>query len=350
MTGIRSWPYQTGVTRTQCVTTPRARVERSKSLVPAYLTSNVLQNEDSISRTVGLLGWMDEYAEEHEPTYLSDYSSFYNARQRRRDSVSKSYGFTEQGIRIQGAIARNGKLSIYASYAGYFEGGPSTTRDIQAQAKVTAAAGGDTVSTALRSFVYHMIRLPGGWEKARAEIDAARVEPASMATGAMGLSRVVTKYGISLGGLSFQRGTSLSISIPVIHHSKEIRGPDANVTNPDRRLSQNSGDLEKFYIPSGTGYNTFQTARRRGGEPDLPLPLALEDKTSNLAGSPEDARRGFNSWDSWEWQGPAKILQERVEEAADPEGIVTPGDADPSARLVGCVGTPIWRRTRVYWA
>ncbi|RYP13957.1 hypothetical protein DL767_010479 [Monosporascus sp. MG133] len=132
-----------------------------------------------------------------------------------------------------------------------------TASDIQAQATATTAAGGDTVSTALQSFVYHMIRLPGAWEKARAEIDAARAEfgicgdrmvsytdsqkfPYIQACikvtlrilppVPMGLSRVVT-------------------NIPVIHHSKEIWGPDASGFNPDRWLSEKSCGLEKFNIP-----------------------------------------------------------------------------------------------------
>ncbi|RYP60698.1 hypothetical protein DL769_008002 [Monosporascus sp. CRB-8-3] len=401
-----------------CLTTPRARVERSKSLVPAYSTSNVLQNEDSISRTVELLlGWMDKYAEERKPMHLSDYFSFVAFDNVGETLFSKSYGFTEQGIDIQGVIARNGKLSIYASCAGYFrwfhnllanplttglailptgfifdrtmsiieerlnnedarydimahwlkqkKEGRLTTRDIQAQATATTAAGGDTVSAALQSFVYHMIRLPGAWERARAEIDTARAELGicgdrviSYADSQklryvqaciketlrifppvpMGLSRVVTKYGITIGDRSFPPGTSLSISIPVIHHSKEIWGPDASVFNPDRWLSEKSGDLERFYIPFGTGYNTC-SGQHVGkielskiiptiirdydirqvdpkqewkmayddrlsltfgrGDRDSPLPPAPEDKTSNLAGSPEDARRDFNSWDSW---------------------------------------------------
>lgn len=35
-------------------------------------------------------------------------------------------------------------------------------------------AGSDTVSTGLQSFVYHLLRLPGGWERIRDEIRSAQ--------------------------------------------------------------------------------------------------------------------------------------------------------------------------------
>lgn len=46
--------------------------------------------------------------------------------------------------------------------------------DYHAQVTSVLGAGGETVSCALQSFVYHMIRTPGMWERAQGEIGAAR--------------------------------------------------------------------------------------------------------------------------------------------------------------------------------
>lgn len=49
-----------------------------------------------------------------------------------------------------------------------------TVREIHTHALAAVGAGSDTVASALQSFVYHMIRHPSAWQKARDEIDALR--------------------------------------------------------------------------------------------------------------------------------------------------------------------------------
>lgn len=132
-----------------------------------------------------------------------------------------------------------------------------TDRDILANTTANVGAGSDTVSCALQSFLYHMARHPRAWERARAEILAA--SGASGATGRcrsrvisyddavglpffqacvkealrihnsvpMGLPRIAPKGGLMIGGRTLPEGTTVSVSPWVIHHSKEIFGPDA---------------------------------------------------------------------------------------------------------------------------
>lgn len=47
-------------------------------------------------------------------------------------------------------------------------------RCLESFATANVGAGSDTVSAGLQSFVYHLLRVPGGWRRARDEIDEAR--------------------------------------------------------------------------------------------------------------------------------------------------------------------------------
>lgn len=142
---------------------------------------------------------------------------------------SQPFGFLEQGKDIGNAIANSGPLNAYAGIMGFFGwahtlavGNPlitwlgvlpmghlynhavraidrrlanqdarfdltshwfkalgrnpdgMTVRDIYAKATTDVGAGLDTVAVGLSSFVYHMLRHPGAWRRARAEIDEAR--------------------------------------------------------------------------------------------------------------------------------------------------------------------------------
>ncbi|RYP79716.1 hypothetical protein DL770_006558 [Monosporascus sp. CRB-9-2] len=149
-----------------------------------------------------------------------------------------------------------------------------------------------------------MIRLPGAWEKARAEMDAARAEfgicgdrmisyadSQKLSYAQACTKETSTKLSASthrlepcgdegrhsIGDRSFPPGTSLSISTPVIHHSKEIWDPDASVFNPDRWLSEKPDDLEKFHIPFRIRYNTC--SGQHVGEIELSniIPIIIRD-------------------------------------------------------------------------
>lgn len=129
-----------------------------------------------------------------------------------------------------------------------------TDKDILANATANVGAGSDTISCACQSFLYHMARSPALWARAREEILAAREADGSCGSKVidysdvarlpffqaclkealrihnpvpMGLPRVAPKGGLTIGGRTLPEGTTVSVSPWVIHHSKEIWGPDA---------------------------------------------------------------------------------------------------------------------------
>lgn len=66
----------------------------------------------------------------------------------------------------------------------------------------------------------------------------------------MGLPRVAGKGGITIGDRHFPEGTTISVNSWVIHHSKEIWGPDAREFRPGRWLEgEKSSALERFSMP-----------------------------------------------------------------------------------------------------
>jgi cytochrome P450 len=312
---------------------PKKKVERSKNLAPGYSLSNVIKSEDAVSRTIEmLLDWMDKYAVDQKAMELDQWFTFTAFDIVGEVLFSKQFGFLQQGVDIGNAISNSLALNAYAAIGGFLQplnmivANPFVTwlqimpmghlfntalkaigerqknddarfdilahwfrmlaqhpermtlRDIYAQATTTVGAGADTVSCALQSFVYHMIRHPTAWQRARAEIDAAAAERGEcLATDRvvrfdhaqnlpylqacikeairvfgpvpMGLPRVAPAEGITIGGRTFPAGTILSINPWVVHHSKEIWGPDAREFNPDRWFEESAADLEKYWIP-----------------------------------------------------------------------------------------------------
>lgn len=129
-----------------------------------------------------------------------------------------------------------------------------TDRQLLANTVANVGAGSDTVSNGMQAFLYYMARHPRCWERVRAEIrdaqdkegrcrsriisyqdavalpflqacikEALRVHPSVP----MGLPRIVPSGGLLIGDKRLPEGTTVSVSPWVIHHSKEIFGPDA---------------------------------------------------------------------------------------------------------------------------
>jgi cytochrome P450 len=150
--------------------------------------------------------------------------------------------------------------------------------EVHSAAFNAVAAGNETVAAALQAFVYYMIRHPDAWQRARAEVDRAGVQGVPSFSDAqklpflqacikeamrifgpasMGLPRVAPKGGLTIGDRTIPEGTTVSINIWVIHHSKEIWGPDARQFNPDRWFRDNAAALEKYFIPVSTRYISY---------------------------------------------------------------------------------------------
>jgi cytochrome P450 len=322
---------------------PKKKVERSRNLAAGYSLSNVLQSEEAVSRTIEmLLDWMDKYAEGQKPMDLDKFFTFTAFDVVGEILFSKQFGFLQQGVDIGNAISNSLALNAYAAIGGFLQplnmmvANPFVTwlqimpmghlfnttlqainerqknddarfdmvahwfktlaqhpermklRDIYAQATTSVGAGADTVSCALQSFVYHMIRHPTAWQRVRDEIDAARkegfctdrvvlfdhaqklpylqacIKEAMRVFGPvpMGLPRVAPREGIRIGDRSFPAGTILSINPWVMHHSKEIWGPDAQEFNPDRWFKESAAATEKYWIPVSVT-STFSSGQRR---------------------------------------------------------------------------------------
>lgn len=147
--------------------------------------------------------------------------------------------------------------------------------EIHSAAFNAVAAGNETVAAALQAFVYFMIRHPDAWKRARAEIDAADTDDDGQrvvsyadaqrlpflqacikeairifSSAPMGLPRVAPEGGLTIGDRTIPGGTTVSVSIWVIHYLEEIWGPDAREFNPDRWLSEDAAArLGKYFIP-----------------------------------------------------------------------------------------------------
>lgn len=212
-------------------TDPKQKTEKSRYIAGAYTISSILRSEEHIDRTFELfLSWIDKYADAKEPMHVDKYISFATFDVIGEVVFSKSFGFLEKGKDIGSSISNSLALNAYVAVAGYFrwiniaflanpvvtwlsimpmghlfdttkavlaerknnmnarfdavqywfkqhEQHPEklTVREIGTQALAAVGAGSDTVAAGIQSFVYHMIRHPDAWDRAREEIaDAAR--------------------------------------------------------------------------------------------------------------------------------------------------------------------------------
>lgn len=310
---------------------PKKKTEKSRNMAPGFALSSVIKSEDAVSRTIEmLLDWMDKYAEKGEPMHIDKFFTYTAFDIVGEVMFSKQFGFLRQGIDIGNSIANSLALNAYAAVAGFFQpwnliiANPFVTwlnimpmghlfdttmtalkerernqdarfdliahwfrmlkehpdrltlRDVHAQTTSAVGAGADTVSCALQSFIYHMLRHPTAWARVRDEIDTARrerglcgdrvvsfdhaqqlpylqacIKEALRVFGPvpMGLPRVVPKGGLTIGDRTFPAGTILSINPWVMHYSKEIWGPDAHEFNPDRWFDDSISSKEKYWIP-----------------------------------------------------------------------------------------------------
>ncbi|KAH8898076.1 cytochrome P450 [Thozetella sp. PMI_491] len=330
---LPDWRYESAMATVD----PKKKIERSKSFTPAYSLTNVLQQEDVVDEAIEmLLRWLDKYAEGHNAMDLDKFFTFTAFDIVGELNFSRKFGFLETGADLGNSISNSLALNALAAVIGFFtpwnrifmnplmtelgvlpmghlfdttmaalsirEKNPDarndivgrwlhihasqpdrlSLREIHSQATATVGAGADTVSCGLQSFIYHVMRHPTAWDRARDEIDAAVAQGlcqdgvVSFAEAQklpyfqacikeslrmfppvpMGLPRVATKGGVTIGGRTFAEGTILSVSPSVVHFSKELWGPDVRDFNPDRWLRSDATTLEKYWIPFGAGYNS----------------------------------------------------------------------------------------------
>ncbi|ETS77916.1 hypothetical protein PFICI_09978 [Pestalotiopsis fici W106-1] len=316
---------------------PKKKNELSKNFAPAYSNSNLLQSEAIMDEVIArLCEWIDKHVKSEEPMDLDWFFTYTSFDIMGEIAFSKQFGFLASGTDVGNTIHNIATLNVYGAIAGFFPrlhyllANPAVTwtklmpygllydmtfstiderrknpdarydliahwfkvheehperlsmRNIEAHTFQAVGAGSDTVSTALQSFVYHIIRNPEGnhWQRIRDEIRAAQQQgrckdpvisfadaqklpylQASIKEAMrvfsptpMALARTVPADGLTIGDKTFAPGTLVSVNSWVIHFSTEIWGKDAAEFRPDRWLEPNGAALEKQFMPWGQGY------------------------------------------------------------------------------------------------
>ncbi|KAI1268171.1 cytochrome P450 [Xylariaceae sp. FL1019] len=320
---------------------PKRKAEHSKHFASGYALSNLLKSEDHMDTNIGsFLDWMDKHAASGEPMDFGLFLTFTANDVLGEVLFSKTFGFLKEGKDIDNAVRNNHGLALYAAIAGHhwlfmllhklFIANPVVTwlnvvpaghimstavqwlehrekntdarfdmvehwfkamreqpdrvsfRQVQCQTTGTIGGGADTISAGIQSFVYHALRRPSVWARARSEIDdlragglcqdrvvsyahtqklpyllacikeALRIFPPAP----LGLPRVAPKGGVTIGDRTFPEGTILSISPYVVHRSKALWGEDVNEYKPERWLSGDTAALDRNYVAFGLGFNS----------------------------------------------------------------------------------------------
>ncbi|KAH8203538.1 hypothetical protein TruAng_002286 [Truncatella angustata] len=319
---------------TMSILEPKEKIELSKQFSSAYAMSNVIKSEEYVSTLIeALTKWMDKYAASHEPMDLAKFFTFTAFDVVGEVVFSKPFGFLEKGVDLDDSISQTLGFERYISVAAFVQflhnfliANPFVTwldiiptnylvktsnaalderkknedarfdfvahwlkahernpgklpyRDLQAAVMANVGAGSDTISCALQSTVYHMIRHPNAWSRARQEIDQAiqgdeicRDRIISYADAqqlpylhacirealrifhpvSMGTPRVAPTGGITIGGRFFPAGTILSLNTFSMNLLKEVWGPDAQEYKPERWMVEDTTELEKKFLPAG---------------------------------------------------------------------------------------------------
>ncbi|EFY94948.2 cytochrome P450 [Metarhizium robertsii] len=316
---------------------PKEKMERSRMFAPGFTLSYLLRSEAHFDvNMTHLFDWMDKYAKTHEPTHLDKFFSYVTFDNAGDAIFSRSFGFTKAGQDIGGSIANSRSLNCYMAIAGYhvwihrlFVANPIITwsgllpmghlfktsmealrqrkkdpdarfdivahwlkahherpdllsyRDVEAQTTTSIAAASDTLSCALQSFVYFMMKHPNVWQRAKNEtktaislgrlrdrivsyrdsrklpyLEACVYESLRMfGPTPFQLSRVAPKGGINIGSMYFPEGTVLSINPQVLQKSDDCWGPDANEFRPERWLPNGFQKKYRHWLVFGMGYN-----------------------------------------------------------------------------------------------
>ncbi|KAL2855332.1 cytochrome P450 [Aspergillus pseudoustus] len=157
-------------------------------------------------------------------------------------------------------------------------------RDMIIHLSSNLLAGSDTTAISLQAVFYYIVKNPPVYEKIQSEIDEAdrkkqlsefvtfkeclglpylqaTMKEAMRIHPGVGfpLERYVPPEGAEICGYTLPGGTNVSISAPVIHHDREIYGPDADEFRPERWLEASSDTLkamERYFLAFRHGPRT----------------------------------------------------------------------------------------------
>ena len=72
----------------------------------------------------------------------------------------------------------------------------------------------------------------------------------------LGMPRHVPAGGVTIAGRYFAEGARVSINAAVLHYDETIFGPDAEVFNPDRWLTEAAANMDRHMLHFGGGSRT----------------------------------------------------------------------------------------------
>ncbi|KAK4442996.1 Pisatin demethylase [Podospora aff. communis PSN243] len=210
---------------TLSITSPKAKVARSRHLLQGYSTTSLLRQEDRMDAIFSqLLDWLDKFSSTNDAMDLDRFFTFAAADLNGQVLFSKPFGFLAEGKDIDDTLARSHSIAGIGTVAGYFpwlnklvanpfvtwlgvlpfklifdtgmkaiserqgqpdkaknkdilgqwlqahEDGKLTLRNVQAQTTLGVSAGTDAMSTGFQSFAYYTMRHPAAWKRCRVEV------------------------------------------------------------------------------------------------------------------------------------------------------------------------------------
>ena len=315
---------------------PKRHRERSSIVAGAYQLSFLMKSEGVLDKLVDQLeGRLEQFAATGSPVELDKWLNYLAFDVIGELVYSRKFGFLDRGQDIGGSIANMRFLMFYQTIMGYmywlhpfllaspisgwlgltpsrhiFETVLSAVnsrkekpdshsdmleqwnknykvhpermeeREILAVASMTTIAGSETMTGALESVFYFLLRHPQHLKVLQEELEKAQREGKLSKIVAheetkelpylqacvketlryfppvpFGFPRIAPREGVQVGDRFFPQGTVLSINPMVIQRSTEFFGADADTFNPERWLKPNSQALDKYMVQFGAGYN-----------------------------------------------------------------------------------------------
>ncbi|SMQ45979.1 unnamed protein product [Zymoseptoria tritici ST99CH_1A5] len=230
-----------------------AEVQLTPDGPPTYAPAiEVLNRRGEVSNAVGCWPQIKPYAK-----YLPD--PFFS---KGMAAIANLAGIATARVNARLAAAEKGEINRVDLLARLMEGkdenGEKLGRaELTAEALTQLIAGSDTTSNTSCALLYHCLTKPNVVKKLQAELDEAlpsndvptfdQVKDLRYldmviqetlrihSTSSQGLPRQIPAGdGLDVAGRHFPQGTVLSVPAYVMHHSKEIWGPDADEFRPER--------------------------------------------------------------------------------------------------------------------
>lgn len=230
-----------------------AEVQLTPDGPPTYAPAiEVLNRRGEVSNAVGCWPSIKPYAK-----YLPD--PFFS---KGMEAIANLAGIATARVNQRLAAAERGEINRVDLLARLMEGKDESGNklgkaELTAEALTQLIAGSDTTSNTSCALLYHCLTKPNVIKKLQEELDEAlpsddvptydQVKDLKYldyviqetlrihSTSSQGLPRVVPPGdGVEVAGRKWPQGIVLSVPAYVMHHSKEIWGPDADEFRPER--------------------------------------------------------------------------------------------------------------------